>query len=120
MACIVYQTDKRTGIKYAYESVSYWDPEKKQPRSKRKYLGRVDPETNEIITGRKKKNVRTGESSAFSVASDAPTSAETISPDLIKEKDAEISALRRENIQLKKEKEEILSILSKILKEFPE
>ena len=25
MSCIVYQTDKKTGAKYAYESVSYWD-----------------------------------------------------------------------------------------------
>ena len=49
MASIVYQTDKKTGAKYAYESVSYWDKEKKQPRSKRKYIGRVDLETGEII-----------------------------------------------------------------------
>jgi hypothetical protein len=34
---------------YAYESISYWDKEKKQPRSKRKYLGKVDPETGDII-----------------------------------------------------------------------
>ena len=50
MSCIVYQTDKKTGIKYAYESFSYWDKEKKQPRSTRKYLGRVDEETGEIIS----------------------------------------------------------------------
>lgn len=49
MSCVVYQTNKKTGITYAYESVSYWDKEKKQPRSKRKYLGRVDPETKEIV-----------------------------------------------------------------------
>lgn len=49
MSCIVYQTNKKTGITYAYESISYWDKEKKQPRSKRKYLGRVDPETKEIV-----------------------------------------------------------------------
>ena len=49
MACIVYQVDKKSGTKYAYESVSYWDKEKHQPRSKRKYLGKVDPETGEII-----------------------------------------------------------------------
>jgi len=49
MSCIVYQTDKKTGVKYAYESISYWDKEKKQPRSTRKYLGRVDEETGEII-----------------------------------------------------------------------
>ena len=49
MSCIVYQKDKRTGVRYAYESVSYWDKEKKQPRSKRKYVGRVDEATGEII-----------------------------------------------------------------------
>lgn len=49
MSCIVYQTDKKTGTKYAYESVSYWDKEKQQPRSKRTYIGKVDPATGEII-----------------------------------------------------------------------
>ena len=49
MACIVYQTDKRTGIKYAYSSESYWDKDKKQPRSKRTFLGKVDPVTGKII-----------------------------------------------------------------------
>ena len=28
MSCIVYQTNKKTGVTYAYESVSYWDKEK--------------------------------------------------------------------------------------------
>lgn len=46
---IVFQLDKRSGITYAYESTSVWDKEKKQSRSKRKLLGRVDPETKEII-----------------------------------------------------------------------
>jgi len=33
MATIVYQADKRSGITYAYQSVSYWDKaSKKQPR----------------------------------------------------------------------------------------
>lgn len=52
MASIVYQIDKKTGTKYAFESISYWDKEKKQPRSKRKYLGKVDPETGAIIPSR--------------------------------------------------------------------
>lgn len=30
---------------YLYEAESYWDPVKKQPRQRRKYLGRKDPET---------------------------------------------------------------------------
>lgn len=54
MSCIVYQIDKKTGTKYAYESESYWDPEKQQPRSRRKYLGKVDPETGEIMTRKRK------------------------------------------------------------------
>ena len=49
MSCIIYQTDKKTGIRYAYESESYRDPVTKKPKSKRTYLGRVDPATGEII-----------------------------------------------------------------------
>ena len=45
---IVYHTDKRSGITYAYESKSYWYSEKKQSRSKRTLIGRVDPDTGEI------------------------------------------------------------------------
>ena len=32
---IVTQTDKRTGITYAYETQYYWDKEKQQSRAKR-------------------------------------------------------------------------------------
>jgi len=49
MAAIVYQTDKRSGITYAYQSVSYWDKEKKQSRAMRTLIGRVDKETGEIV-----------------------------------------------------------------------
>ena len=58
MATIIKHTDKRSGITYAYESVSYWDKEKKMSRSKRKLIGRVDPVTGEIVPtdGRNRKN----------------------------------------------------------------
>lgn len=59
MAAIVYQKDKRSGITYAYESISYWDKEKKQSRAKRKLVGRVDEKTGKIVPtdnrGKKKK-----------------------------------------------------------------
>ena len=48
IASIVYKTDSKTGYVYAYESFSYRDPVTKRPRSKQKYLGRVDPVTKEI------------------------------------------------------------------------
>ena len=46
---MIKQHDKRSGITYVYESTSYWDREKKQPRSKRKLIGRLDPETGEVV-----------------------------------------------------------------------
>ena len=45
-------TNKKSGITYVYESESYWDKEKKQPRNKRKLIGKIDPETGEIIPTR--------------------------------------------------------------------
>ncbi|MDP3058584.1 MAG: IS1634 family transposase [bacterium] len=58
MAAIVYQKDTRSGITYAYESVSYWDKDKQQSRAKRTLIGRVDPVTGETVPtdgrGRKK------------------------------------------------------------------
>ncbi len=47
MSSIIYI--EKNGSKYAYEATSVWNKEKKQSRSVRKYLGRVDPVTNEII-----------------------------------------------------------------------
>jgi Transposase DDE domain len=54
MATIVYQTNKRTGVTYAYESIAYWDKEKKQSRAKRKCIGKVDPQTQQIISTHKR------------------------------------------------------------------
>ena len=39
----------QSGVTYAYEQTSSYDSERKQSRPVRKYLGRVDPETGEII-----------------------------------------------------------------------
>lgn len=56
---IVKQYNAKTDTTYLFESISYWDDEKKQSRSKRKLLGKLDPETGEIVPtgprGRKKK-----------------------------------------------------------------
>lgn len=49
MGCIVYQTNKKTGIVYAYWNESYRDPVTKKPTAHRTYMGRVDPETKMII-----------------------------------------------------------------------
>lgn len=95
MSCIVYQTNKKTGITYAYESISYWDKEKQQPRSKRKYLGRVDPETKEIIPKAEKK------SDEKSLPNDSRDESKLQA--LLKERDQMIEMLRKEVDQLKTE-----------------
>jgi hypothetical protein len=46
---IIYQHDKRSGITYAYESLAYWDKEKKMSRAKRTLIGRVDKDTGDIV-----------------------------------------------------------------------
>jgi transposase len=60
MAAVVYQTNKKTGVTYAYESVSYWDKQKHQSRARRKCIGRVDPATREIVPTRKIDAARAG------------------------------------------------------------
>ena len=46
---IVKYTNKKTGVVTLYESTSHYDPETKQSRPVRKYLGREDPVTGELI-----------------------------------------------------------------------
>ena len=54
---IITQTDKRSGITYAYETQYYWDKEKKQSSFKRECIGKMDPVTGKIVptSGRVKK-----------------------------------------------------------------
>ena len=58
---LIKQLDKRSGITYVYESESYWDKDKKQARSRRTLVGRLDPATGEIVPtdGRGKKRKQT-------------------------------------------------------------
>ena len=49
---IVYQTNKKTGITYAYRNEAYWDKEKQQSRAKRTLIGKLDPDTGEIVSTR--------------------------------------------------------------------
>lgn len=63
---IVKYTNKKTGVVTLYESTSNYDPETKQSRPVRKYLGREDPVTGELIPstgkrGRKKDGTLTSD-----------------------------------------------------------
>ena len=58
---IINQHDKRSGITYVYESISYWDKDKQQPRAKRKLIGKRDPISGDIVPtdGRGRKSTAT-------------------------------------------------------------
>lgn len=92
---IVYQTDKRSGITYAYENQSFWDKELKRSRSKRTLIGRVDKDTGKIIPtdGRCKKLSPSYQSQAD----------EYQMPKTMKEMRAEIKRLLEENASLKEQ-----------------
>lgn len=106
MSCIVYQTNKKTGITYAYESISYWDKEKQQPRSKRQYIGRVDDETGEIIPKQDKKSK--------SQAKDSSTKEPGNLVPEMEEKNKLIKELSADNERLKNELATAYQIISKI------
>lgn len=106
MSCIVYQTDHKTGIKYAYESVSYWDKDKQQPRSKRKYLGKVDPETGEIISKKERRP-----HSADAITAEAAVKKLT---DQLSRKDDEINALQQEIRLLNKKNDKLKKLIGNI------
>lgn len=95
---IIKQLDKRSGITYVYESQSYWDKELKQPRSNRKLIGKLDPDTGEIVPtgkkGRTKQDQDPEKKSGYSVT-DSKTSADQTRR-LLKEKDAEILSLKKQ------------------------
>ena len=97
---IVYQKDKRTGITYAYESKAVWDKEKKQSRAKRRLIGRVDPETGEIIPtdGRGRKR---------SPYYDPETAPKNETPRTVKELREEVLRLRAENQALQERIKEL-------------
>lgn len=99
---ITYNKDKRSGKTYAYETTYTWDSEKKQSRSKRTLIGRLDEETGKIVPtdGRCRKRS----------PNYTPSEDEYQMPTTVKELQAEVKRLLDENRVLK---EKITSLKSK-------
>lgn len=110
MSSIVFQHDKRSGITYAYESTSYYDKEKKQPRAKRKLIGRVDPQTGQIVpTGGR----RGGQPSLDSSSSPLTDKCDQLRKECA-DKDKQITALNSEVFSLRKENRQLKELLTRI------
>jgi hypothetical protein len=114
---IVKLKDKRTGTTYVYDSESYWDKEKKQPRNKRILIGKIDEETGEMVPtdgrGRKRKTT---------VKKDTGNDEPLISDfqKQLKAKETIIKQLTAENQQLKKNLSAVLESLHKITDKYEE
>lgn len=109
---IIKQYRKDTGVTYVYESESYWDKEKQQPRSRRKLIGKIDPETGEIIPTEPRKRRKTAEEGGMDSASlEALCKKQEKS---LKEKDETILALRRQLTELAAENKAKEKLLKKI------
>ena len=112
MASIIKQLNKQTGVTYVYESESYWDKEKKQPRSKRRLIGKIDAETGEIIPtgGRKAEPADMGETRT---ALELETLCRKQAEELLKN-GLEISSLKKQAMELTLSLNECRRRLSKI------
>ena len=118
---IVRYVDKKTGRVLLYESTSYYDPEKKQSRPKRKYLGVEDPETGELIPSTKKPGRKPGSKnlSTQSQEKDDEPNYKLMYEALKKEsdkKDAVIKKLESQNMMLRSNLERIKEMIAAALK----
>ena len=105
---IIKQYHKDTDTTYVYESISYWDEEKKQSRSKRRVIGKLDPETGEIIpTGKRGRKPKEAPAQPAGVPAELPQLYEESQARIkeltlmIDKKDHEIAGLQKEIRSLK-------------------
>jgi hypothetical protein len=117
---IVRYVNKKTGIVSLYESTSHYDPETKQSRPIRKYLGTENPDTGELIPTTGKRGRKRG---SVSKKTDKPERTDSIDYKLqieklrreCIEKDARIKSLESKNAILCADLERIQEMITHIL-----
>lgn len=88
MGNISYQHNKKTGAVYVYSVESYWDKDKKAPRTKQLYLGVLNKETGEVIPA-KRRMPRSEKSQSAAIATASPARAQVVGPSLVLDKIAQ-------------------------------
>ena len=94
--------NRERGITYVYESFSYWDKELKQPRSKRKLIGKRDDAGNIIPTGGRGRR-KTAENAVSSHSDTEYRNRYEECLQLMQEKDATILALKQQLAEAQRE-----------------
>ena len=121
MSSIVYYRNSKTNRTYAYEVEAKWNPEKGYSVPKRKYLGRVDPVTNEIIPstgkpGRPTKAKPIGNDSAENVSRENELEQKLADCSrIIMELKQEISRLKKKDEQEKQTLKKISQLVDELI-----
>lgn len=101
--------NKQNGVTYVYEVYeNYWNKEKKRPESKRRLIGKIDPETGEVVPTRAKKGADKNEAAA----QDYREQYEQIKKKAAQQ-EKEIADLREKFISLLFEELEYLSVIER-------
>lgn len=117
---IVKSKNKKTGITYVYESESYWDPVKKQPRNHRKLVGKLDENGNIIPTGSRGRQRNEGDKpDAMELKlTDELESSLSYYQEKSRELETKNALLQAQVKKLEKEKGELLSGLKSMLEKY--
>lgn len=114
---IVRYVNKKTGRVALYESTSHYDPETKQSRPIRKYLGTEDPETGELVpsSGKRGRKNEPGNNARHGKKENPETDYRLLAEALKKEcmeKDARIKSLEHRNQLLRSNLDRIKEMAS--------
>lgn len=110
---IIKQYHKDTDTTYVYESISYWDPEKKQSRSKRRVIGKLDPITGEVIPTGKRGRPRKQKDASDDSHSPVQESADPALQTTIREQQITISTLQQQIAGLQEENLRLRKMIAK-------
>lgn len=114
---IIKQYHKDTDTTYVYESISYWDAEKQQSRSKRKCIGKIDPATGEMVpTGRRGRKPKADSPAANDAKLQEMTARYEQAAAETANLKAELSQLQNEITDLRRQNKKLRLVLEKAAK----
>ena len=122
---IVKYTNKKTGVVTLYESTSHYAPEPKQSRPVRKYLGREDPVTGELIPssgkrGRKKDSSKDACNTSNALEDNVALALKSKYEKELAARDKTIREQEKMIRDLKAQKASVIRTLSSVLQELSE
>ena len=108
--------NKKTGVTYIYEAHNYWDKVNKTCKSVRHLIGKLDPETGELVpTGKRGRPRKNAGDYAFIVPEHFSSSIQAETDAKIREKDEIIKDLKEEIWRLREENRKLTGTITHIV-----